>query len=86
MLLRNSDQLFVISLKKKEKEIEHLNALPYLRNQLIYFPSLCILHLGWGAKANSLEAKVEEILKQLLAHQMDNKEKLRVASENNVYV
>lgn len=82
MLLRNSDQLF-ISLKKKKK---HLNVLPYLRNQLIYFPSLCILHLGWGAKASSLKAKVEEILKQLLVHQMDNKEKIRVANENNVYV
>lgn len=60
--------------------------LPYLRNQLICFPSLCSLHLGWGAKASSLKAKVEEILKQLLAHHMDNKEKLRVANDSNVYV
>lgn len=41
---------------------------------IIYFPSLCILHFGRGAKAKSLKSKEEEILKQLLAHHMNNEE------------
>lgn len=63
VLLRNSDQLFAISLRKNT-EIECQSVLRYLCNQLVYFPSLCILHL-WAVVLKPPPAVLRQKWKKL---------------------